>query len=431
VLFYAIGMGVFLPTLTVSRRPRHAGTPWAGATSWFGGDPRMGSLPWPRSKKTRRPMTFVAQIDLSEIAATAGTTALPGEGALAFFVGGTEGGTVLEVAPAGARIPTSPPSDASVALADNGEVLPYEADAVGDVRFPYWPVDLTALQIRDDADEEELAAAVRQRFARRQYFFSAREAYKALGITDKPCWWHSAQLYAKALLVALRSEPRILGYQHKHLEPMRAKVAKLKGTGVTALLGLMPRAQREALKKAQEELAKAEGRLAELERLMPLFDAFVREVSDWVEGRNPWQPMARADSEQLEIYHKRGLTRFERFVRYGTPGRLDGFETATLLALMTTADEKAHAALPQAMRALINEHYLLPTGPWHQMFGRGVDIQGNAAAENEGNLMLLQLVYDDMINWQFGDMGAFQFWIAPEDLRRRNWGAVRVTFECH
>ena len=38
-----------------------------------------------------------------------------------------------------------------------------------------------ALQIRDDADEEELAAAVRQRFARRQYFFSAREAYKALG----------------------------------------------------------------------------------------------------------------------------------------------------------------------------------------------------------------------------------------------------------
>ena len=147
--------------LIVSRRPRHAGTPWIGASSWFGGDPRMGSLPWPRVKDTRKPMTFVAQIDLADIAASAGSTVLPREGALAFFVCGTEGGAVLEVAPAGARIPTSPPSDASVALGDNGDLLPSEADAVGDVRFPFWPVDLTALQIRADADEEELATAVR------------------------------------------------------------------------------------------------------------------------------------------------------------------------------------------------------------------------------------------------------------------------------
>ena len=417
--------------LIVSRRPRHAGTPWIGASSWFGGDPRMGSLPWPRVKDTRKPMTFVAQIDLADIAASAGSTVLPREGALAFFVGGTEGGAVLEVAPAGARIPTSPPSDASVALGDNGDLLPSEADAVGDVRFPFWPVDLTALQIRADADEEELATAVRQRFARRQYFFSAREAYKALGITERPLWWHSAQLYAKALRTALRSEPRILDYQRKHLEPMRGKVSKLKGTGVAALLGLMPRAERDALNKAKGELAKAEARLAELERLMPLFADFVREVGDQVDDKNPWQIMTRPEVEHVEAIHKRCRTEFERFVRYGTAGRFDDFETATLRALMTTADEKVHAALPHAVRALINEQYLLPTGTWHQMFGKGVEIQGNAAAENEGNVMLLQLVYDDMIDWQFGDMGAFQFWIPPDDLRRRNWGAVRVTFECH
>ena len=425
-----IGMGFFLPTMIVARRPRHAGRPWTGATSWFGGDPRMGSLPWPRAKDTRRPLTFVAQIDLADLA-KAGAIGLPGEGALAFFVGGTEGGVVLEVAPAGAGIPTSPPSDAAVAIGDNGEVLPSEADAVGDVRFPYWPVDLTALQIRDDADEEELAAAVNQRFKRRQYFFSAKEAYKTLGITDKPCWWHSARLYVKALRAALRSEPRMLVHQRKHLEPLRAKVAKLKGTGVGALLGLIPRPQREALNKARDQLAKAEGRVAERERLLPAIETFVREVGDWVANKAPWQPMTRADAERLEATYKRGLTEFDWFARYVMPGGLDGFETATLLALMTTADEKAHAALPQAVRALINEQYLLPTGTWHQMFGKGVEIQGNAAAENEGNHMLLQLVYDDMVDWQFGDMGAFQFWIAPEDLRRRNWGAVRVTFECH
>jgi uncharacterized protein YwqG len=64
------------------------------------------------------------------------------------------------------------------------------------------------------------------------------------------------------------------------------------------------------------------------------------------------------------------------------------------------------------------------------MFGRGVEIQSNAACANEGNVMLLQLVYDDMMHWQFGDIGAFQFWIPPDDLAKGNWDAVRVTFEC-
>jgi uncharacterized protein YwqG len=45
--------------------------------------------------------------------------------------------------------------------------------------------------------------------------------------------------------------------------------------------------------------------------------------------------------------------------------------------------------------------------------------------------MLLQLVYDDMMHWRFGDNGAYQFWISPEDLVRGNWAAAHVTFECH
>jgi len=45
--------------------------------------------------------------------------------------------------------------------------------------------------------------------------------------------------------------------------------------------------------------------------------------------------------------------------------------------------------------------------------------------------MLLQLVYDDMLHWKFGDMRAFQFWIHPDDLARANWAAVRLTFDGH
>ena len=49
--------------------------------------------------------------------------------------------------------------------------------------------------------------------------------------------------------------------------------------------------------------------------------------------------------------------------------------------------------------------------------------------ENRCNVMLLQLAYDDMMGWQFGDMGAFQFWIPPADLAAGRWTAVRVIFE--
>ena len=63
------------------------------------------------------------------------------------------------------------------------------------------------------------------------------------------------------------------------------------------------------------------------------------------------------------------------------------------------------------------------------MFGRGVGIQTDAACEDQGNVMLQQLVYDDMTHWEFGDMGAFQFWIPPDDLAAGNWAAARVTFE--
>ena len=73
-----------------------------------------------------------------------------------------------------------------------------------------------------------------------------------------------------------------------------------------------------------------------------------------------------------------------------------------------------------------------PPGGWHQMFGRGVEIQGNSSAmREEGNIMLLQLVADDLMQWSFGDNGIYQFWISPSDLAGQNWTGVQMTFECH
>jgi uncharacterized protein YwqG len=60
----------------------------------------------------------------------------------------------------------------------------------------------------------------------------------------------------------------------------------------------------------------------------------------------------------------------------------------------------------------------------------GVDIQG-AVEEHRDDYLLLQLVYEDLMEWLFGDVGAFQFWISADALRRREWSRATVTFESH
>jgi hypothetical protein len=140
--------------------------------------------------------------------------------------------------------------------------------------------------------------------------------------------------------------------------------------------------------------------------------------------------MRPADIEQLDERIKRVREEFKDFDSY-VPHRREDLETSTLLA-MASADERGYAALPEPVRRFINRDCLLPSGGWHQMFGRGIEIQGDSCAmREEGYVMLLQLTYDDLMHWGFGDNGCYQFWISPADLAQRNWAAAKMTFECH
>jgi hypothetical protein len=129
--------------------------------------------------------------------------------------------------------------------------------------------------------------------------------------------------------------------------------------------------------------------------------------------------------ERLRSAYERGRKEFD-----SGPSRLDDIASEALRDLMT-GEERAFAALPERIREHINESYLLPADYWHQMFGVGVNIQGNPEAEYEDNVMLLQLAYDDIMHWRFGDIGAYQFWIPAADLAAGRWKAVRLTFEAH
>ena len=435
-----------LPTLIISRQPRHDGSGWDNARSWLGGKPQLGNQPWPRGGTKQTPFYFLAQIDLAAVAGEVeqhgSRITLPG-GALAFFVGrGEDECAVVHVPAAELGEPTDPPADAPAILNPGGDIFPATFDESSPRVFPRWPVDITALeldlQFDPNADEETRSealvsaqvAAVERRFTRRQYSFTAKETFQMLGDAGRELRWHSAQHYAACLRTALNALPNRIADRRRDVQLTRERVERLRPKGVLSALGLRSKSPNPELTKVEQELARREALLAETERPAAEFERFVRNVNEWVRGKDPWESMTPEAVEVFTAMFEQGKKDFPDFTRFYTPRNVVDLQTETLLAL-ATADDRAYSTMPEEIRTLINARYLLPTDSWHQMFGKGVDIQGNAAVENEGNVMLLQLVYDDMIHWRFGDIGAYQFWISPEDLARANWANVRVTFECH
>jgi uncharacterized protein YwqG len=65
----------------------------------------------------------------------------------------------------------------------------------------------------------------------------------------------------------------------------------------------------------------------------------------------------------------------------------------------------------------------------HQLLGQPMMIQDPPPAED--HRLLAQFTYDSGLGWRFGDVGAFQYWLKPEDLAAGRWGRARLTFESH
>jgi Domain of unknown function (DUF1963) len=248
----------------------------------------------------------------------------------------------------------------------------------------------------------------------------------------RPQWWFMAVHFAKRLQEAARlGVPVASKWRRDTIAAYRKRLNELQPKDALAVFRRMTSPKSPDVIKLEAEIVKAETELAKLAPLQVTFERFVEEVSDWTKGRDPWTLMEPADVEHLDAQMKRAREEFHDFAGSYVPSRRKDLETSTLVT-MASADARGYAALPEPVRALINRDYLLPVGGWHQMCGRGIEIQGNSSAMREqGHTMLLQLTHDDLMHWGFGDNGVYQFWISPTDLAERNWAAARMTFECH
>lgn len=248
----------------------------------------------------------------------------------------------------------------------------------------------------------------------------------------RPMWWHSAISYVASLEKAMRTGvPRASKSERDKIEADRILLASLRPSGALASLRRLVDGKGHEIAEIEARIASNEAKLAERRPAEVAFKNFVDEMSTRVAVRDPWQQMAQADIEWLKTALRHAQKEFGDFVRYIAPARIEDVEASTLRAMLT-GEERAYASLPEGVQGLVNRAYLLPPNVWHQMFGRGLEIQGTSSAMREdGNIMLLQLTYDDLMAWSFGDNGAYQFWIAPRDLTDRNWSAAKLTFECH
>ncbi len=427
--------------LVAARRPRTLGQDWEQAKSWFGGRPRLGSLSWPRDVKTRAPLIFLAQIDLAEVAQYA--PEFPAHGSLAFFVGplGSCDGAIVYVPGEGGGRRSDPPSDAYPVRAIGS--WPFEEDAGPGVEalFPYWPLQLKPLGIEVpelDADNVDLepmtddaVRAIGRLFPDGNHYPRARDI-AALSQTPLPHWWYSAHFLTACLQNALHRAPKTLAARAPWLEKARTEYAALAKLAkpTFGIFGRRAAAPSPELQRAKQNLERGEAQNTVYHRDLPKFAALVKDSAAFAAGHAASDVMTDAEWQTLSGFFERARGEFEDFARYAVPYDLSEMEKQSLIYLLT-ADEKAYHTIPAAVRAYVNERCLLPSsGSWHQMFGVGDDIQG-AIWENAEKILLLQLVYDEMMHWRFGDVGAYQFWISPKDVKARNWAGARLTFECH
>ncbi|WP_404482286.1 DUF1963 domain-containing protein [Novosphingobium sp. BL-52-GroH] len=402
------------------RKPRERGRDWFGDSSWFGGLPRLGGASWPRDA-AGTPLPFAAQIDLVELAVACPDTPLPRTGSLAFFLGT---GAVVPV-PEGTHDFTDPPRDLPPAFDEGGAPFPATAGRLTRWFFPFWPVAPVALELprhlrehretmREAAIEEAMAVRLQRHAPLRDHPFYAA----GVGAPVEALWWHSVIHLADQLHEALDACARPLAVHRAALDDKRAAFERLR---------LDPHADPEALEHAAEAADYLADELDMMEAQSAALPEMVEALDNFVDGRDPWAQLTPEERDMVADILAEVHERFGELVRFHAPGSLAQLATLSLRAMISGPPETL-PALPDAVLARINRDYRLPPVDQHQMFGLPAG-QGPARKAHRSDLLLLQLGYDDMMEWGWSDAGRYQFWIDEADAVAGNWHAATLTFE--
>ena len=388
---------------------------WFDETSWFGGLPRLGRLSWPEDEHGSLP--FAAQIDLATIAAVCPESPLPKSGSLAFFLGT---GAVIEV-PEDMAPFTEPPNDLPPAFDEGGYPLPSHSGPLSRPFFPFWPVepltvDLPAALLTPDSVSGVHAAEARQEVWLAQHIALSEDVYAAAEPGAR-LWWHGAMHLADCLHMAKHGATHLVATERERGDLARKRLARLENDHTASIEDLDE--ARTALAACQVQLPAI---LAEQTRLTEMVAA----MDGFIAGRDPWAPL---DTDEIgvlgdvlqQVQHECGS-----LVRFYVPETLGELTTLSLRAMMT-GDARAFAQVPDAELERINSGHRLAIRHQHQLFGPGAPRPPEARYPHD-EVLLLQLGFDDMMEWNWGHKGLFQFRLSAEDIAERRWNRVTLTF---
>lgn len=410
--------------VVLARKPRVRDGDWTHSKSWFGGLPKLGGAPWPRGSDGR-PLPFAAQISLAEIAAACPESPLPRAGWLAFFL---NEGAVLHLAD-GELEPAPAPEDLPPAYCEGGYPLPERHSHTSRQLFPYWPVEPIGLPLPEDlrvyADcerHEEIWEMQHQLLAQqippRQYSFSVYSAREA-GIEGADrLWWYGALHVQEKLRDALDGAESAVALRNTWVEQARDYQSRLAAE--------MP------VDVAKIETSRAgeqrhRDQIPEIRRQAAGLEAFLAEYERFTAHRSAWEEMTEEDIARLKELMQIARKNFRDLTTYHIPSGIDAVRDVCIRR-MITGDQQAFGALPDPLLSFINEKYRLTTQSPHQVFGLA-GVKQDDLYDNLENLLLLQLSYDDLNEWQFGDMGLWHFWISPSDAAAGRWERSKLTFE--
>lgn len=425
--------------IVLRRKAREDGMDWLAPESWLGGLPILGERPWPRGVSGAA-MHFLAQVSLPAVHATA-PKPIPQEGWLAFFVDCDDqidelGCAVVHVS-GSARERTQPPEDKAPVYADGWRSwsIFYPGSPEAPRSFPHWPVSLHAVEapVQEDVCERSrlMTEAVQRALGNADSSFYAERVYEQGSLGDPPVFWETAQRFVTQVEAAVSAKfvegietwSKVIAAAQRNLET--GWRPEDKGLLIPGIFG-----PEGSMQKKLDFIRRSEAGLAEAREVAPNYKAFLAELREWVADRDPWTEMRADQVDHLEAQFARLGADYEKLPGYMIETHQRWLAKATWVRMATHPDERVWRQLPDRAREVLNSEHLMPTDRCHQMFGTGAYMQ-NAVWENADKTMLMQLVYDDMMLWMFGDVGAYQFWIDPEDLAAARWDKVNVTFEAH
>ena len=446
------------------------------ARSWLGGLPRMpDGVEWPRSISSEdphqgeRPLHFLAQICCSDLPRELWGGLGPREGWLLVFIDpnqgcpdGSDAFRIMHLPQLGPE--REAPQDLGpvhdgVYAGGSYDWLPREA--VPSV-WRRWPVDIVSFPNVLHRNERH-SFATPEDFAVKLYGGAPVFPYQDLDAVP-PYTFGQALRAVRALATSMRTEPRAKrGNQDAHeilgaessLDQLRESLTIQLATAVewaesdyrTLTVDQLKRTLAlvescDTVKRLQQRL---EHDLEQRKRWRLSVAEDCDEVAAQLAERPPETPFSRHDWDQLQSrFAGKEFHSFELFItRDGEATQLNLHERsdqANLAIPKGTTEEALADWLNPETRSRVPADRLpdleaaarsLWSNRPHRMGGYHDGVQSDAIEGPQNELLLLQIASDNGMDWCWGDVGAYYFWIRPQQLEAGDFSGVEMRLESH